>query len=128
VQRAPLAGHGRDPADGVLAVTVYSTQLGSNATINTSGSTIYTVPAGKRTIVKSLAVANFFAGANNAVIAYFHGATLLGYHNVHLATAGSSGDTEVSQPYVVLNAGDSIKVTPSNNGVAVLASGSELTL
>lgn len=107
-------------------MTVYSKQLGAGSFAAGSYSTIYTVPAGRTAILKSLWVRNTFAGANICKInvdTVAHGNV---YFYFPLATSGTTGDTVLVLPYVVLAAGDVLKVEPTQSNVELIASGSEL--
>lgn len=109
-------------------MTVYSTQLGAGSFAAGSYSTIYTVPTGKRTILKSLWVRNTYAGANICKIncdTVAHGNV---YFYFPLTTSGTSGDTVLVPLWVVLSAGDILKVEPTQSSVELIASGSELIL
>ena len=109
-------------------MTVHSTQLGLALTIGTGGTTLYTVPAGKRTIVKSVVLQNLNAAAAQATIAIYNGATELAQWGVHLAAAGAAGDSNADQIWVVLNAGQRLKVFAGAASCSAVASGSELAL
>lgn len=109
-------------------MTVYSTQLGAGAFAAGSYSTVYTVPTGKRTILKSMWLRNTFNGANIAKVnlsTVAHGNV---YFYTNLATSGAAGDTALIPLWVVLNVGDIIKIEPTQSNVEAIFSGAELIL
>jgi hypothetical protein len=104
-------------------VTVHSTQLGKNATITTAGSTLYTVPAGKRTIVKGIGLQNLHSAAQTVVI------TLAGIDvGVWLTALNTDGAGKFLEPWIVLNAGDHVQVSPLAGNCEAIIAGSELIL
>lgn len=107
-------------------MAAHSTQLGANQAVATSVVTLYTVPAGKRTIVKSLVVSNNFAGANYVTILGYDGSTLLFTFDVFGLTNGTDGDTKFLLPWIVLNAGQALKAQALHSSVSIVASGAEL--
>ena len=109
-------------------MTVHSTQLGHANALGTGGTTLYTVPSGIRTILKSMVLTNLGASAMRPAIALMHGATTLATINLDLGASGTDTETLTWLPWIVLNAGDSIVVTPRAGTMDVIASGSELTL
>lgn len=109
-------------------MAVHSTQLGGGANLSTGATTLYTVPSGKRTIVKSLYLHNR-AGSANRVTIIFHSSTLGSV--VFAVTPGASSSATESlfqELWAVLNAGDYISVNPASSGMDVLVSGTELSL
>lgn len=109
-------------------MTVHSTQLGGGSYASGSYHSVYTVPAGKRTIVKGLWIRNTNAAAQ--VVAINCDTVSFGnvYFYYHLAAAGSSGDSQYFDIWIVLNAGDVLKVGPGASNADVIAAGAELTL
>lgn len=109
-------------------MTVHSTQLGHGTAITTAGSVIYTVPAGKRAIVKSVALLNLYAGTNRVLVNF----TLAAGGSVYLATTlgafASATESIQLNTWVVLNPGDKIEIDPGSGNVTAIASGAELTL
>lgn len=90
--------------------------------------TVYTVPAGYVTIVKSLVFQTSAAAAQRAVWSVVLGSTTLFAAGVSLAAAGANGESQVLLPYVVMSAGQKLDVTFGATGGWVLASGAELLL
>lgn len=109
-------------------MAVHSTQLGAHTGITTAGVTLYTVPAGKRTIVKSVCFQSH-AAASQRVFIVFSSATAgdiaLG---VTVGAIGSATESMNYECWVVLNAGDKLKVVPVSDNVDAIASGAELVL
>jgi TolB-like protein len=102
-------------------VTVHSTQLAAKSGVGTGGTVVYTVPSGKRTIVKSIWVRNVNAAAQHLGVQYVVAGGQLPELVIYLAATGSNGDSVLVLPWTVLNAGDQIKLFPSANSVDVIA-------
>ncbi len=96
----------------------------------TSGtpSTFYTVPTGKRTIVKNIVAQNNNAAANRLQVQCKTGSTIIVEFNIYGAALNASGDTTVTNPWLVLNAGDTLLMAVAANGFYVAISGAELDL
>lgn len=109
-------------------MSVASQQLGGGSFTTGSYHTVYTVPAGKRTILKSMWLRNTFSGANIAKLNLHTGAFGDVYMYTNLVTSGSSGDTALIPLWVVLLPGDIIKIQPTQSSVEAILSGTELTL
>lgn len=107
-------------------MTVHSTQLGLELTFSTTHTTVYTVPAGKRTIVKSILIQNQTAAAGTVTIWVQVGSTQLFAINYHLTAAGSVGDSVTLAPWLVLNAGQSLVVATQAGSAGIAFSGAEL--
>lgn len=109
-------------------MTVHSTQLGAAAAVGVAGVTVYTVPAGKRTILKGIWLRNTGGAANVAKLEL----TLVGgtsvFFYVNLDVSANAGNTVFLNLWVVMNAGDALKMTAAVNSVNIIASGAELTL
>jgi hypothetical protein len=126
VQRAPPAGLlQREPGAG-NDVSVHSNQLAATTGLGTTEITLYTVPTGKRTIVKSIVLLNTNAAANIVAIEVYNGATLLAFMRFYLAIEATAGDTVNAQTWFVLNAGQTLKGIATKASASVLISGSEL--
>lgn len=109
-------------------MTVHSTQLAGRAGMTTGVVTVYTVPAGKRTIFKHAWIRNTAAAAGVCAIqVVFVGGGTAGFF-YPLAATGAAGSTIGIDLWVVLNAGDKINYGPSNNNNDILFSGTELKL
>jgi hypothetical protein len=109
-------------------VTVHSTQLGAvqNAAIGLH--TIYTVPSGKRTIVKSVWLRNTAAAAQTATIRFNLATGAIVQLFVPLAASPGAGSSVLLTPWVVLNVGDVFQLGASATGIDGIASGAELSL
>jgi hypothetical protein len=104
----------------------HSTQLGSATALGTTDSLLYTVPASKRTIVKSLQAQNNGSSAVWIEWSFFQGSTLLCQIIRPLAAATAAGGSDNFQPWIVLNAGGVIKAHMSAGTGQVILSGAEL--
>lgn len=107
-------------------MTVHSTLLGKGAALSVALHTIYTVPSGKRTILKSITLWNNFAATNRVVVELVLGGTTVVVLDPVLASTGSAGDSIYVPFWTVMNAGDSIVVAPQSHPADVTASGAEL--
>lgn len=108
---------------------VHSVQLGNGIALGAGLNTLYTCPSGKRTIVKSVYLRNATAAAVVSAIAVTRstGGTINFF--VPLAATPAAGSTVFLDLWMVLNAGDVLKVGgAAGSGVDALASGAELTL
>lgn len=104
-------------------MSVHSNQLGKSTAVGTSLVTLYTVPTGRRTILKSVAVINLNGAAVRIVM------RLAGvYQTMHLAAATAAGESQEFSCWIVLNAGDKVEVSTSAATAYAIASGSELVL
>lgn len=109
-------------------MTVHSTQLGRVSASDTSGHLLYTVPSGKRTILKSVTFQNgYTSGTNRIYLALDLGGVEI-YLTAVVPTEGSAGDTAYLLPWVVLNAGDTVTVKGAQEPYTCVVSGAELTL
>ena len=107
-------------------MSVYSKQLAAQQPIHTGVNTVYTVPTQRVTIWKSAVVLNLNAAAQRVVVDIRHSGGTIAFADLYLAAFGSNGDTAVWQPYMVLNAGDSIVLSPQTGDISAILSGSEL--
>lgn len=94
----------------------------------TSRVLLYTVPTGKRTIVKSLLVQNNASATIRVIIDFTSGSTTYGYFCMHPAANASAGETVYQDTWIVLEPGDTIHAAAASTGAAVVISGAELTL
>lgn len=91
--------------------------------------TIYTAPAGFVTIIKSILVKNAGGAAGPISITVHVGASDVSVFSLWATATGTNGDSVVSLPYLVLNTGNSIKITyPAAAGGWYTVSGAELVL
>jgi hypothetical protein len=104
----------------------HSTQLGHVLDTGSGISTLYTVPAAKRTILKSIVAQNYNAAANVLTVSVWSGSTELFQWAYYLAANPGNGDSVLSLPWVVLNTGQLLKVQTLHASLTVVASGAEL--
>ena len=109
-------------------MSVRSKQLGLGTSLGTGTHDLYTVPAGYRTIVKSLVLWNRFGTAQRVVVGILSGSTLLADFVVVLAATSNAAETNVLQPWIVMEAGQKIQVAPQGGTVDAIVSGAELLL
>lgn len=109
-------------------MTVHSTLLGKGAALTVAVHTLYTVPSGKRTILKSITLWNNFAATNRVVVELTLGGVTVVVLDPVLAATGSAGDSFIAAPWIVLNAGDLIQVAPQSHPADCTLSGAELSL
>lgn len=109
-------------------MTVHSTRLGAIASAAIGAHNLYTVPAGKRTIVKQLTIYNHAAAANRVVWEMTAGGTTFVLLSATAGAAGSATETVSLPCWIVLNAGDVLTVAPQGGVADATASGAELTL
>lgn len=109
-------------------MTVHSTLLGKGAALSVALHTLYTVPTGKRTILKSITLWNNFAATNRVVVELtLSGVTVVVLDPV-LASTGSAGDSIYQPFWTVMDAGDTVAVAPQSHPADATLSGAELTL
>lgn len=100
---------------------LHATPLGNGATSSGAFSTIYTVPAGMRVIVRSVIMRNASAGAGAGWVGVA-GFTVLAYP---LTGAGTAGCNFEWRPWLVLGPGSTLQIaTGSGISVGFWASGS----
>lgn len=109
-------------------MAVHSTQLAANGNLVHSQVTLYTVPTGKRTIVKSAIVRNQAAAAQVVTLYVFSGGSEVASLNYHLAAAGSAGDTISDLTWFVINAGQQLRAIAGSSFAEIIVSGAELDL
>lgn len=108
-------------------MAVHSTQLGAHATVG-ADTTLYTVPAGKRTIWKHALIRNAGTAQTCAFVLHLGGGVTVNFW-FPLAATPAAGSTIQIAPWVVLNAGDSIHFASGSSQTAdVIISGAELTV
>jgi hypothetical protein len=96
--------------------------------VGTSYALLYTVPSGKRTILKSVVALNGAAASNVLFVSLRNPS---GEYAVFAVVMGSnSSDTRCAfvAPWIVLNASDTVYVIANAASVQVVMSGAELTL
>lgn len=110
-------------------MSVASKSLGSAANLGTSETTIYTVPTGKRSIVKNVTVVNNAGSANWLIISvYTSGGTLLFFWHEFLTAQNTNGDSVVRDTWLVIHESWELRVQSHVAGLYVAVSGAELTL
>jgi hypothetical protein len=109
-------------------VSVASKQLGLGGPIPTTGATIYTVPAGKRTIVKSIQLQNNHTAAQRIIFSVWVAGVNTFAWGVTPGAAASATESMLLTPWLVLEAGQVLKVQPISGTCQLLVSGAELTL
>lgn len=108
-------------------MAVHSTHLGHVLSQGTAEATVYTVPANTRTILKSVVAQNLNAAAQRLTVKVWNGATQLSQYTLDLTATGTAGQSAVSLPWIVLNAGWHITVVASAASISVALSGTELS-
>lgn len=109
-------------------MTVHSTLLGKGAALSVALHTLYTVPTGKRTILKSITLWNNFAATNRVVVELTLGGVTVVVLDPVLASTGSAGDSIYVPFWTVMDAGDTVAVAPQSHPADATLSGAELTL
>lgn len=109
-------------------MAVRSKQLAIGSYSSGSYATLYTVPTGYRTIIKSLWLRNTGAGSNTVHLNPHSAGGASPYFNVVLATAPGAGDSQFVSLWVVLEEGDTFKMEPVTYSVDAILSGAELLL
>jgi hypothetical protein len=103
-----------------------STQLWKGVVSSTTVTTVYTVPAGKRAILKFVTVMNAGAATRDVQLR-IGGLGTIAHWN--LTAYGTGGDKATGTFWVVLNAGETIQVDLTVAGtVSMTISGSEHTI
>jgi len=103
------------------------TKLGQ-AAITTGVTTLYTVPASTRTLVKELSIANTTAAAINVRVFLVPSAGTAGTTNAFLYDLPVPGNNTLQYNGVqVMNAAETIQVQAASTGLTITASGAEAT-
>lgn len=89
---------------------------------------LYTTPAGRRTIVKSIQVTGAAGAASHATFTVKNGSTGLSIFLADLGASGANGQSAYLFPWVVLPPGYRLSIKFSASGGWVTVSGSELVL
>jgi hypothetical protein len=109
-------------------VSVHSARLGAGVINGSAVANPYTVPAGKRTILKSVCAFNTSASVNNLYIELIVGGVAIATWRVRCAATGSDGDSVVALPWIVFNVGETIRVDCNSASMYFVLSGTELDL
>jgi hypothetical protein len=99
---------------------------GNVVSVNPTRTNLYTVPAGRRIIVRSVASRNLNGGSSQAFYVYVN-ATVV--YTVLATSGGSSGGSNEFRPWLVLGPGDILgAAAATSTGFGVVASGSTYTI
>lgn len=105
-----------------------STSLYAGSITSSSTITLYTVPTGKRTIIKSIHVTSSYSSTQRIVFAINNGTSDLAYFTVYCAATGTSGDTQDLEGWWVIEEGWKINISVPHPNANAFISGSELDL
>lgn len=95
-------------------------------TVNPTFTTAYTVPAGDRIVLRSIAVRNLNGAAGVTVYVKVAGVLV---KSIVLTTGGTSGDSSEWRPWIVATPGQTIQLAVSGaTGVGAVVSGSLYTI
>lgn len=101
------------------------TKLGQ-AAITTGVTTLYTVPASTRTILKEFSIANTTAAAINVRVFLVPSAGTAGTGNAFLYDVSVPGNNSLQYNGVqIMNASDTIQIQAASAGLTITASGAE---
>jgi hypothetical protein len=109
-------------------VTVHSSQLFAGKISVTTLVTLYTVPADIRTILKSLVISNQAGSASRVTVEHVIAGAIAAIIDTFPATGTANGNTILLLPWLVMNTGDVLKVTGTQQPYYIAASGTELDL
>jgi len=99
---------------------------GNVTTVNPSKTTCYTVPAGDRIVLRSVAVRNLSGSVANSCYVFVNG-TLV--RTINLGIGGSSTDSFEWRPWIVATPAQLVQLAVSNAaGVGAVLSGSLYTI
>ena len=106
---------------------IVPTKLGQ-AAITTGVTTLYTVPASTRTLLKEFSIANTTAAAINARVFLVPSAGSAGTSNAFLYDVSVPANNTLQYNGIeVLNAGDTIQIQAASAGLTIIASGAQAT-
>lgn len=109
-------------------MAVHSTRLVGQTGLTSGTTNLYTVPAGKRTIVKSILVVNADAAAKRIVLKAMASGVDFCFWVFYCTAVATNGEQQFMEPWTVLNAGEVIRLVAAGTGCTVVISGAELTL
>lgn len=109
-------------------MSVHSVLLGTNESLGTGSTTIYTAPSTKRAIVKFITVQNKAATPTRVAVLLYNGATLLARFNLYVGLANSSGDTVLVPVWIVVTENYHVEAAATQASVSISLSGTELQL
>lgn len=105
----------------------HSTQLGHAAALGTTDSTVYTVPASTRTILKSVVAYNLSGSASWVLLTFSNSGGTIGYLFGTMAAGAAAGSCLILEPWIVLNAGDVVKAHCETGTCSLILSGAALS-
>jgi hypothetical protein len=98
------------------------------AAITTGVTTLYTVPASTRALLKEFSIANTTAAAINVRVFLVPSSGSAGTSNAFLYDVPVPGNNALQYNGIeVLNAGDTIQIQAASAGLTIIASGGEAT-
>ena len=98
------------------------------AAITTGVTTLYTVPASTRTLLKEFSIANTTAAAINVRVFLVPSTGTAGTSNAFLYDVSVPANNALQYNGIeVLNAGDTIQIQAASAGLTIIASGGEAT-
>ena len=109
-------------------MTVHSTLLGHAIAIGTSESILYTVPSGKRTIVKSIVATNYTAAAVTLFVKGKQSGSDIWLLEIPLGADTADNRSFTDPVWIVMNAGQQLVALAGTADVSIVVSGSELIL
>lgn len=99
---------------------------GSVTSVNPTRTTLYTVPAGDRIVIRNLAARNLNGSSATTVILWVANALVF---TVSLTTGGTAGDHISQNLWIVATPGQTIQMAASNStGFGIVVSGSLYTI
>lgn len=108
---------------------VASKRLGESTGIGTGNVTLYTCPSNHRTIVKSIIVFNTSGAGTTVQVNIFNGTSQLFGYEFELGARHTATASKEDTPWLVLNAGESLRINCNTAaGAQAAASGAELLL
>lgn len=109
-------------------MAVHSTRLIGQTGLTAGTTDLYTVPTGKRTIVKSILIVNADAAAKRIVLKARASGVDFCFWVFYCAAVATNGEQQFLEPWTVLNAGETIRLAAAGSACTVVVSGAELTL
>lgn len=107
---------------------VVSQRLAADATSGTGSRDIYTVPANRRTIIKSIVGINTSGAANRLFVNVIDGGVTITTFTLAWNADGTLKDAQWLQCWIVMREGEVLQVAAENASIHVLVSGAELVL
>jgi hypothetical protein len=111
-----------------MAFDVITPTKFGQAAITTGVTTLYTVPAATRALLKEFSISNTTAAAINVRVFLVPSAGTAGTANAFLYDVSITGNNTLQYNGIeVLNAGDTIQIQAASAGLTIIASGGEAT-